>query len=1236
MLTKFVKHLIDYPWVVIAVVGVASLFFFWQARDAIFDEDFSLIIDASLENYISRSSDDYQFYIQTTEAFGSENFMLIGVDVPPDADRHLDFFLEVDEMTRRLQDEVPGVSKVIGVTNTPSFSTVCVGKSYFHRETYGSFCESVLERYRTASACLAQFPTGVPPGLAGVVQPAEELDFGEEPLVFDDIPVGDTEEPEIFQDEPALAAVGAAEPDRTESDDAALACTPEIFLNSAEEWEALSLAAVQSAFGRIKEEPTLIGDLVSPNFDTIGLVIQFAENVEPFEPEIQEAIAAIVAATGEQGYPAYSVGQPRQQYQASKTLRDDMRTILPISLAIMAGVLIITFRSVRGVLIPLTVVLLGLGWTGGVFGMAGQTLNTLTIVLAPLLVCVGTAYVIYFMSQYFTATQTKPDRRSAILETLEHVTVPLSVTAMTTIAGFAALIISPIPAIKTMGIYACVGIASIIFMSLTLVPSILAVLPVRKSSKPVVDRSRWMDLILNFVSYWTGRHSRYFIYFWIGIGVLALVGVLRMEVNSDSTAFGEDTPIMRDFRYIERQLGGTNSVRIVLARPDAPEKLQTAETMRQIKQLENLLLQSGNGSGFPVIDGLRIDKIYSPVRFLEARYGDLETVSDLEVRRLFESLREHDGPKFLSDDGTWLQVSLRMQSEGSTPFLELREALETHLPRIFPDFSARLSGSAILASESANNIAKSQIQSVGLALVIIFVIMSLLFLSPKMGLLALYPNIVTIMIYFGVLGWLDIPLGVTISVIAAIALGIGVDDTIHYLAKYNTNVKLLRSEKEAAVETVRQVGRPMLATTLALALGFLVFTFSEMSTQTLFGGLLAFTLAVCLFTDLNFLPSIMARTKLITAWDYLQLDYSPEVIQNIPLFRNMSLRETKLATLMAYPVDLEAGQVVFEEGEVGNELFVILEGSVEVFYDEARHGREQILATLTMGASFGEMALFRRSQRTASIRAAEKSRLLALNSDVLGKLQRRYPKIAAKLFLNLATNLSHSLRRTDQKLLDKEIKSTAGRLIDRLMRRNEADLKATIDEIVADGVVTTEERRMLEAKVWADGKLSRFERKQLARLDEMIEQGKVVEQQTIFVSMLRKITPRQLNWMKSNFPVKNFNAQDKIWQANDDVGSMMLLLDGKLNILQDSQGHKVNIRTVLSGEAVAEEAIITSETLRRDEAVALEPAEILSVDPRGFHEMIANNKKLAAQLAYNLVCMLSDRLQEANRKLYKR
>ena len=82
--------------------------------------------------------------------------------------------------------------------------------------------------------------------------------------------------------------------------------------------------------------------------------------------------------------------------------------------------------------------------------------------------------------------------------------MPLSVTAMTTIAGFAALIISPIPAIKTMGIYACVGIASIIFMSLTLVPSILAVLPVLKSSKRITERSRWMDLILNFVPYWTG------------------------------------------------------------------------------------------------------------------------------------------------------------------------------------------------------------------------------------------------------------------------------------------------------------------------------------------------------------------------------------------------------------------------------------------------------------------------------------------------------------------------------------------------------------------------------------------------------------------------------------------------------------------------------------------------------------------------------------------------------------
>ncbi|MCZ6552524.1 MAG: cyclic nucleotide-binding domain-containing protein [SAR324 cluster bacterium] len=1238
MLTRALQRITKHPWLVIAAVLGLSALFFWEARRELFDASGALRIDTSLEQYISSTSEKYAFHLETEREFGNPEIVAVAVQPLAGREPDLDFFLTLEELGERLSTEVPAAAGVLSVVNAPRIGGSCLGKSYFYRETAGSVCESVLTRYRTAEACYAQ--GAPPPGRAGSPIAGggidEAIDGGIDEAIDED------EGPLFFDDEGESGAEGAAGLLAGSERSGAAAvpeagkgpvCTGDVFRKPLAEWRRETRRAAAEAYAGMRTDALLVGDLISRDARTFGVVLRFADAEAPATQAVQEAIAGIAEEMNRQGYPTHFMGQSRQQYEASTNLRKDIRSILPLSLLIMAVVLAVTFRTVRGVLVPLAVVLLGIGWVGGAFGFAGERFNPVTMVLPPLLVCVGSAYVIYFMNQYFLCARDGGGRDEVIDKTLAAVTLPLAVTALTTIAGFAALIVSPIPAIRTLGLYACIGIAAIILMALTLVPSVFRLLPVKSASGRPRGGVEWLDRVLRYVSTHVERHSRRFIFFWIAVGVVAFAGLLQMRIDSTATLFGEETPIMRDLRFIERELGGTNFLRIVIAGTNGTEQAASADTMRRVQRFERSLLIGGAGSPAGSVAGVRIDKVYSPAPYLQARYGALDTLSDLEVRRLLDALRESGGPKFLSADGERLQVTLRLQAEGSSAFLALRDALEAYFAD-WSGFDVHFTGTQILASESADNIARSQVQSVGLALGIIFIIMSCLFLSPKMGVLALYPNILTIMVFFGILGWLNIPLGVTISVIAAIALGIGVDDTIHYLAHYNVNVKSLRNEREAAVLTVRQVGRPMVSTTFALALGFLVFVFSEMETQILFGALLAFTLFVCLFTDLNFLPSIMARTKLITAWDYLKLDFSPEFIRKIPLFRNMSLRETKLGTLMAYPMDREPGQIVFEEGDTGQELFVVLDGSVEVFYDRKFHGQEQVLATLGVGASFGEMGLFRHSKRVASVRAAERARLLVLNDDVLTKLQRRYPRIAAKMFTNLAASLSGTIRRTDQLFVDRVSQRNSSEAYLQLRNPSEQDLIATVDEILADGVITAEERRALETKIYADGRVSPAERRQLRRIDLLIKQGQIKEEAVLFEGILRHIPPRGIAWIKKRFPVRRYAPGDSVWQKHHSVHAMYVVLSGKLNVRQESDGRQINLRTVFDGELVGEEAVLTGDALRTDWLVAVEEAEVLEIDARGLDAMIRARPKLSAQFAYNLVCMLSNRLQEANQKLY--
>ena len=335
-----------------------------------------------------------------------------------------------------------------------------------------------------------------------------------------------------------------------------------------------------------------------------------------------------------------------------------------------------------------------------------------------------------------------------------------------------------------------------------------------------------------------------------------------------------------------------------------------------------------------------------------------------------------------------------------------------------PNLQFSYTGGGVLASESANNIAQGQINSVFLALVIVFTMLSMLFLSWKMGVIALFPNVITILIFFGSLGWLDIPIGVTISVIAAIALGIGVDDTIHFLSHYNKYANKLRNKRKASLKTLPVVGRAMLFSTVALSAGFILFSQSEMESVVLFGTFTAFTLIACLAIDMTFLPSVVMETGLITVWDYVGLKFDEKFIEGIDLFQNMTVREAKIASLMAYTVDMEPRALLFSEGEIGDEMYVVLGGSISIFLEQ--DGKRTDLVRLEKGNTFGEMGLFRKAERSASAEAAEKTRLLVINRDCLDPLRKRNPKISAKLFLNLANRLQSSLKETDERFLSQK------------------------------------------------------------------------------------------------------------------------------------------------------------------------------------------------------------------------
>jgi CRP-like cAMP-binding protein len=164
----------------------------------------------------------------------------------------------------------------------------------------------------------------------------------------------------------------------------------------------------------------------------------------------------------------------------------------------------------------------------------------------------------------------------------------------------------------------------------------------------------------------------------------------------------------------------------------------------------------------------------------------------------------------------------------------------------------------------------------------------------------------------------------------------------------------------------------------------------------------------------------MAETKLITVWDYMDLKFNEEFIRSVAIFDGLTLNETKFTTLMAYTHNLKKDEILFKENDSGDEMYIVLKGSLELYLDKDFHSKKQVLIKALKGKSFGEMALFRNENRVATAKALEQSQVLVLNNKVLNDLQKRYPKIASKFFFNLSKDLLSKI--SDKRDYEKIIK----------------------------------------------------------------------------------------------------------------------------------------------------------------------------------------------------------------------
>jgi predicted RND superfamily exporter protein len=625
---------------------------------------------------------------------------------------------------------------------------------------------------------------------------------------------------------------------------------------------------LEAARQRALADPLYQKVLISEDGRTAAINVTFRKMTDQqfIDSRMDERIRAILDAETTAEVRFHVAGRSHIKVRVYRLMLRDMRRLIPIALGVVAAGLWLVFGSWRAVLLPMAVILLSALWTFGAMAHLERPLTVLTTLLAPMLAAIGSAYGIHMVSRYQEEAARGSDAAGAALHCLRQMRLPVLVAGLTTMIGFGALLITDVPAVLEVGAFSVLGVASITLLTLTMLPAALAISPLRSDrgteARGLSSRiDAGLDRALAALCRSATRRATPVLVASAALVVVCAAAIPRIVIDTDYLSFfDESSEIRREFEAVNRLLAGAVPIYISL-RADQPGAFRDSEALHAMEriQLEAEAIPTVSRT-LSLVDTVRVMN-----RVMSRDDPEAERIPDTRgaVAELIFMAPKGDLDRYTNVNHSRANVLVRTGAVGSAAVRSVEAQLESAISQgALPEgIEADVTGNAILLSRSADGIARSQPQTVCLAALAIFVLVALSFRSLRLGSIAMVPNLVPVVIFFGALGLGAAPLSLPTSLIGSVALGIAVDDTVHFLVRYGRERRIGLAPEEAALLCARRAGRAIAITSFMLMAGFLVVGLSSFATLRQFGILSAATMGVCLLTDLVLLPALVVRAR---------------------------------------------------------------------------------------------------------------------------------------------------------------------------------------------------------------------------------------------------------------------------------------------------------------------------------------------------------------------------------------
>jgi len=592
-----------------------------------------------------------------------------------------------------------------------------------------------------------------------------------------------------------------------------------------------------------------------------------------FRADAIDRLRAVMA-----GYPAGTVaGEPVMLRDGFAMLKRDGNLLGTASAVLAGAVLLISFRSLRWLVVPLAVVLLALWSTRGVLAVIGLKLTMVSTMLSAMVTVVAIATVVHVIVEFRRQREEGLSPATALERTLAVLFWPVVGSIATDVIGFGSLIASRVGPVHDFGIMTSVG-AVMVLVAVALVVPFLALWGRFDADPQRAWGEGMLDLGLDGLVRRIVRHPGPILLTSMLLVSAAVAGMRWLEVETDFTRnFRRSSPVVASYDMIETRLGGAGVWDVLLPAGEAIDGKVLGDMTRLEQRLRTeVTIPDGNGHAVAALTKVMsladVMAAVSPIpleRLQSTRLGSWLVTGALDV---IQQQVPQLGRTFIGrdpDDGsTWLRVMLRAHERQPAP---QKRAIVEQVNRIvaeeFPARAGRPAGAVtgffVLLSQLVDRMLSDQWLTFLIAAAGIFMLLAVSFRSPLLATVALVPNALPIFVVLGLLGWVGERINMGTAMIAAVSMGLSVDSSIHYLAAFR---RRLASGQPiaAALETAHQTaGRAMIFSTLALVIGFLALTTSGFIPTVSFGALSCLTLTGGLLGNLVVLPVLLS---LLAPW----------------------------------------------------------------------------------------------------------------------------------------------------------------------------------------------------------------------------------------------------------------------------------------------------------------------------------------------------------------------------------